>query len=107
FGEGEERRDHVAIEDVAALAWQILHYRSSGALNAATGVATSFSKIADLVARQFGPGVQVECVPRPGPRPHLLHRHFDIALCHRAFPTFRFIPLSEGLLRAKREAHGG
>ena len=103
FGEGEERRDHIAIKDVAALASLILRHRSHGALNAVTGVATSFADIAREVAQLYG--VSVESQPRPGPRPHLLHRHFDISGCHKAFPRFRFTPLREGL-RSLRDAAG-
>jgi nucleoside-diphosphate-sugar epimerase len=103
FGEGEEKRDHVAVEDVARLAVRMLVHRSAGALNAVTGVATSFSDIAHIVARQFKPPAQVVSVPRPGPRPHLLHRFFDIAQCLKAFPDFHFEPLEQGLARVHRE----
>ena len=104
FGEGEEKRDHVAVEDVARLAVRIVQHRSSGALNAVTGVAASFYDIAGIVAAQFRPSAKVMSVPRPGPRPHLLHRFFDIAECHKAFPDFHFEPLAEGLARVHREA---
>jgi nucleoside-diphosphate-sugar epimerase len=104
FGEGEEKRDHIAVEDVARLAVRILIHRSTGVLNAVTGVATSFRDIADVVARQFRPPAQVNSVPRPGPRPHLLHRFFDITECHKAFPDFHFEPLEQGLARLHREA---
>ena len=103
FGEGEEKRDHVAVEDVARLAVRMLLHRSTGALNAVTGVATSFHDIAHIVARQFEPSAQVESVPRPGPRPHLLHRFFDITQCLKAFPDFHFEPLERGLARVHRE----
>ncbi|HUO43437.1 MAG TPA: NAD(P)-dependent oxidoreductase [Burkholderiales bacterium] len=96
FGEGEERRDHIWVEDVAALAVRMLERRSRGALNAVTGVSTSFHDIAQMVAAQF-PGAVVKSAPRPGPRPHLLHRFFDITQCLKAFPDFRFTPLREGL----------
>jgi nucleoside-diphosphate-sugar epimerase len=102
FGEGEERRDHVFVEDVAALAALMLSHRSQGALNAVTGVATSFHDIAQMIAKQFANG-RVVSQPRPGPRPHLLHRHFDITACHKAFPRFRFTPLADGLARAKED----
>src|SRR6185437_1938259 len=103
FGEGEERRDHVLVEDVAELALLILQRRSRGALNAVTGIATSFHDIAQLVARQF-PGGRVVSVPRPGPRPHLLHRHSDVTHRLKAFPEFHPVPLAEGLERARQEA---
>lgn len=106
FGEGEEKRDHVAVEDVARLAVRILLHRSTGALNAATGVATSFHDIAHIVARQFEPPAQVISVPRPGPRPHLLHRFFDTTECLKAFPDFHFEPLERGLARVHREVFG-
>ncbi|MEZ5785640.1 MAG: NAD-dependent epimerase/dehydratase family protein [Xanthobacteraceae bacterium] len=106
FGEGEEQRDHVAVEDVARLAVRILLHRSSGTLNAVTGVSTSFHDIAEIVARQFSPAAKVESVPRPGPRPHLLHRFFDISDCYKAFPDFHFEPLADGLARVHRETAG-
>ncbi len=103
FGEGEERRDHVAVEDVARLAARIIMRGSVGSLNAVTGVSTSFHDVARTVAAQFAPGAVVQSVPRPGPRPHLLHRFFDIAECHRAFPDFRFERLNVGLARVHAE----
>ena len=99
FGEGEERRDHVLVEDVAKLAVLILRRRSAGALNAVTGESVSFHDVARLVAAQHRPAVDVVSVPRPGPRPHLLHRHFDITACLKAFPDFHFTPLAEGIAR--------
>jgi len=104
FGEGEEQRDHVAVEDVARLAVRILSHRSAGALNAVTGVATSFGDIARLVAANFEPKAEVRPLPRTQPRPHLLHRFFDITECHKAFPDFHFEPLAAGLARVHREA---
>lgn len=107
FGEGEEKRDHVAVEDVARLARLILMHRSTGALNAVTGVSTSFNDIAHIVARQFKPEAKITPVPRPGPRPHLLHRFFDITDCRQSFPDFHFEPLADGLARVHREEFPG
>lgn len=104
FGEGEEKRDHVAVDDVARLAVLILLYRSSGALNAVTGVTTTFNDIAHIVAAQFSPPSQVISAPRPGPRPHLLHRFFDTTDMHKAFPDFHCEPLAQGLARAHKDS---
>lgn len=105
FGEGEEKRDHVSVDDVARLAVRILRHRSRGALNAVTGVATRFSDIAEIVAAQFTPRAEVKSVPRPGPRAHLLHRFFDVTAVHKSFPDFHFEPLAEGLACAHRESN--
>ena len=107
FGEGEERRDHVLVEDVARLALLMLQHRSVGALNAVTGRSASFHDVAHLVAAQFSPPAQVLSVPRPGPRPHLTHRHFDIADCLKAFPGFRYTDLADGIARVHRDMMGG
>lgn len=107
FGEGEERRDHVAVEDVARLAVRILQHKSTGALNAVTGVATSFADIARMVADNFTPKATVQPQPRTVPRPHLLHRFFDITECHKAFPDFHFERLADGVARVHREVAAG
>jgi UDP-glucose 4-epimerase len=106
FGEGEEKRDHIAVEDVTRLTRLILFHRSTGALNAVTGVSTSFHDIAHIVAAQFTPHAEVKSVPRPGPRAHLLHRFFDITDCYRAFPDFHFERLADGIARSTRAALG-
>lgn len=103
FGEGEEKRDHVAVEDVARLAVRILLHGSSGVLNAVTGTSTSFHDIARIVAAQFTPHARIELVPRPGPRPHLLHRFFDITDMYKSFPDFHYEALEAGLKRVHRE----
>jgi UDP-glucose 4-epimerase len=104
FGKGEERRDHVLIDDVAELAARVIYRRSVGVLNAATGTVTSFREIAEAVVRLSGRAVPICETPRTGPMPHGGYRAFDIALCRSAFPDFAFVPLAEGLARAQREA---
>lgn len=100
FGGGEEKRDHVVIDDVAALAVLALMHRSSGVLNIATGTATSFRDVADHVRAIVGPSVEVAPSPRANP---ITHRHFDISALLAAFPSFRFTPLREGLERMVTE----
>lgn len=48
FGEGEERRDHVWVQDVAELVSRVLLHCSNGILNIATGTLMSFKEIAEL-----------------------------------------------------------
>jgi len=103
FGEGEERRDHVAIDDVAELVARLLYRRSTGVLNVATGEVHSFRAIADQVVAFSGGRVAVRGSPRSGPMPHNGYRPFDIAACRKGFPDFSYTPLAEGLARAQRE----
>jgi len=99
FGEGEERRDHVLIEDVAELIWRVLAHRSRGILNVATGEVWSFREIAERIAAMAAPAVAVRGSPRTGPVPHGGYRAFDAATCRAAFPDFGYVDLDEGLRR--------
>jgi UDP-glucose 4-epimerase len=103
FGEGEERRDHVLVDDVAEIAARVIYRRSSGALNVATAVTASFRDIAAQVVKASGRSVAINHAPRSGPLPHNGYRPFDNAVCRAAFPDFAFVPLKEGLARAQRE----
>lgn len=107
FGEGEERRDHVLIDDVAELAARVLHYRSTGILNVATGAVASFREIAEMVVHLSGKPVAIRSTPRLGPMPHNGYRPFDVAACKAAFPDFVYTPLASGLAKAWREEPKG
>jgi nucleoside-diphosphate-sugar epimerase len=100
FGEGEERRDHVLIDDVAELALQILLWRSRGELNAASGEVHSFRAVAEKVVKLSGREVPIKGSPRSGPMPHNGYRPFDISACRTAFPQFRPTPIDRGLALA-------
>lgn len=100
FGEGEESRDHVYIEDVARLAALTVMRRSRGVLNVATGVSTSFRDIAEMVVALAKNPAPIRSTPRQNP---ITHRHFDITECLKAFPQFRYTPLRDGLALAARE----
>jgi nucleoside-diphosphate-sugar epimerase len=100
FGEGEERRDHVFIDDVAEIAARVIFRRSVGALNIATGTVTSFHDIATMVAALAHSPLPLSSAPRSGPMPHNGYRPFDIAVCRAAFPDFNYVALGEGLARA-------
>ncbi len=94
FGSGEEKRDHVCVDDVSRLLGLVLAHRSEGVLNIATGESHAFSKVARLVVELSGRGVAIELTPRASP---IAHRHFDIAGVIEAFPLFRFTPIRDGL----------
>jgi nucleoside-diphosphate-sugar epimerase len=94
FGEGEERRDHVYIGDVAELVARVLYRRSTGVLNIATGTVHSFRQLAEKIS---GGNVAIKTSPRSGPMPHNGYRPFDPSGVRQAFPDFRFTTLDEGL----------
>lgn len=97
FGEGEERRDHVLIDDVAELVRRVLAHRSRGTLNVATGEVMSFREIAERIAAMAAVPVPVRGSLRSGPMPHDGFRPFDAAGCRAAFPDFHYVGLADGL----------
>ena len=97
FGEGEERRDHVWIKDVADLTWRVLDHQSTGILNIATGTVVSFRDIAEQVEQITPNSLQIKNSPRSGPMPHDGYRAFDPAVTHHAFNDFTYTNLKDGL----------
>jgi len=99
FGEGEERRDHVSVEDVAEIVRLIARHRSAGVANAVSGEVASFRELAEFVAAEFTPRVAVRGSPRTGPMPHGGYRPFDNRAVLDAFPGFRFQHWREGIAK--------
>jgi nucleoside-diphosphate-sugar epimerase len=97
FGQGEERRDHVDVEDIAELMRLILLHRSHGIANAVSGEVVSFATLAEFVAASFSPRVAVQGSPRTGPMPHNGYRPLSNRAVLEAFPGFRFKSWREGL----------
>jgi nucleoside-diphosphate-sugar epimerase len=103
FGEGEERRDHVAVEDVADLAVRIVLRRSKGSLHAATGEVWSFRAIAEMAVKMSQRPITISGTHRQEPMPHGGYRPFDVSAIRTAFPDFRYTSLPEGLARMWRD----
>ena len=97
FGDGEEQRDHVAVEDIAELVLRIALHRSTGIVNAVTGEVVSFRTLAEFIAAQFAPPVPIKGSPRVGPMPHNGLRPFAPSAALAAFPGFTFTPWREGV----------
>ena len=106
FGEGEERRDHILIDDVAEIVLRVLLHRSAGALNVATGSVFSFREIAEMVAGHFDNPPRIVGRPRSGPMPHDGYRPFDIKACRAAFPDFSYTPLADGIAVTHNRSQG-
>jgi nucleoside-diphosphate-sugar epimerase len=106
FGEGEERRDHVDVDDIAEIVALVLDHRSAGVLNVATGSVASFRALAEKAVALAAMPVAIKSSPRTGPMPHNGYRPFDPAATFQAFPGFRYTALDAGLTRAQRQEFG-
>jgi UDP-glucose 4-epimerase len=101
FGNGEERRDHVYIDDVGEIIARVVQRRSTGVLNVATGTVHSFRDVADAIlaaaARIADRPPIIQTTPRVGPMPHGGYRAFDATATYAAFPGFEYTPLARGI----------
>lgn len=100
FGGGEELRDHLLVDDFSRFIAACLRQQQTGLLNVAPGAAVSFHEVAERIAGLNSRPACVKPTPRQMP---ITHRHFDVTERIRAFPTFTFTPLDEGLARTWRE----
>jgi len=97
FGNGEERRDHVWVEDVAKIVTRVLLFQSIGCLNIATGKVHSFREIAELVCQLFSDQVAVTARARIGQMPHNGCRPFNTVATANTFTDFDFVTIDNGL----------
>ena len=102
FGNGEELRDHVDVEDIAELVLQIVLNKSKGVINAVSGDLVSFRELAEFMAASFDTNVSVRSSVRSTPMPHNGYRAFDNSAVSKSFPDFKFKPYKEGLMRVNQ-----
>ncbi len=100
FGEGEERRDHIAVEEVVEVLMRTLNHAATGLLNVVTGRSVSFAEVAQLVQAEAGPGVAIDSAPRQVP---VSHRAFGNAALQAAFPDRAAIGLADGVAALVRD----
>jgi ADP-L-glycero-D-manno-heptose 6-epimerase len=99
YGDGEQRRDFVYVDDVVATnLWFADHPSASGVFNVGTGSAQTFKEVAQAVVRFFGRGT-IEYVPFPD---HLRGRYqsftqADLGRLRAAGCDVRFRPVEEGV----------
>jgi len=94
FGDGEEERDHIYVEDVARLMVALVRASATGLFNLATGESRSFADIVATIRGLVPYEFTVASAPRKGP---LTHRRFDTARLRRAVPGFQYTPFKDGL----------
>lgn len=104
FGDGDDVRDHVHVDDVVRVTWLAVERASSGILNLSGGQPVSFAHVAAEVVRLAGRPVTVVPVKRAG---KATRRTFGTQATAAAFPSYSPVPLSSGLAQMISELRGG
>jgi UDP-glucose 4-epimerase len=97
FGEGEELRDHVYVDDIAQLVYLVACHKSIGIANAVSGQVVSFRQLAEFISGQNKSSGVVKATIRFGKMPHNGYREFKSSIASELFPRFEFRGWKEGL----------
>lgn len=103
FGQGEEARDHVYIDDVAQIILECLLRGSTGVINAVSGTALTFHEVARKIVAAIGRPVAIETTAR---RVSIVHKRFDPAALFQAFPGFVTTSLDAGIRKSLAHLSG-
>ena len=76
FGRGEEKRDHIHIDDVGKIIYEVILKKKLGVLNLVTGKVVSFFDIANKIL-EINKNININFVKRKGKMPHNGYRAFD------------------------------
>src|SRR5207253_998454 len=98
FGDGEEERDHIFVDDVGRLAAALLRARATGVLNVVTGEARSFAEVAKAVRDLVPYDVTINNAPTTGP---ITHRRYDTSRLREGVPPARLPPRGAGHRRGR------
>jgi nucleoside-diphosphate-sugar epimerase len=90
FGEGEEMRPHVHVQDVVQVMLELIQLEAKGVFHVIPSPSISFRRIAEIVSQAVG-GCPIEVVPRSGVP---THKHFDSKRLRESLPSFQFLDLS-------------
>ena len=85
FGKGEERRDHIHVNDVGEIIYFLIKKRYVGTINLVTGKIISFFKIAKIIKDIYG--IKIKYIKRNGPMPHNGYRAFNNNLLKKVLPS--------------------
>jgi UDP-glucose 4-epimerase len=96
WGDGEELREMLHVDDLAALVSGLLMHSYCGALNLVAGRSYSFRQALDAVEGALGKRLPVQSRPRS--KQKVDHR-FDNKRLRSLFADFRFTDLAEGVRR--------
>ena len=102
FGKGEEKRDHVYINDLIEILMVCLKKNARGIVNVASGNVYSFYSIASEIINNVNKKIKIIKIKRKGPMPHNGLRPFDVSLLKKNFRTVKLTSFKVGLKKYMR-----
>ena len=87
YGNGEELRDYISIDDVSKITILGLKMQTTGIYNLASGSSYSFLEIADMIQKSSNTPIAKVSLNRKNP---IWHKHFDINKLLKLLPSLQF-----------------
>jgi len=97
FGNGEERRDHIFVDDLTKIIVKCIEMKGLGTLNLASGKVHSFKYLARLIINLSKKKSKLIKIKRTGPMPHNGYRPFNIQLLKDNFKDIKMTPITLGI----------
>jgi UDP-glucose 4-epimerase len=97
FGNGEEIRDHVLVDDVVDLIFKIIVKKRNGIFNAVSANPVSFLDLANLIIKRLKSKSKIVRIKRNGPMPHNGFRCFSRKNIKKKFPGLIPTPYRTGI----------
>ena len=97
FGKGEEKRDHVYVDDVGKIITFLITNNLKGVFNITSGHLLSFKQIALMIKKFINPNTILEFKKRNGPMPHNGYRAFNNKKILEKFKGFKFKKVNQWL----------
>jgi nucleoside-diphosphate-sugar epimerase len=97
FGKGEEKRDHVFVDDLAKVVVRLTALKEKGIFNIASGQVLSFNKISKLIKNKLRSPNKIFFTQRKGKLHHLGLRKFDITKLNKFNKKFKMTKLKDYL----------
>mgnify|MGYP006092063769 CR=1 FL=1 len=103
FGKGEEKRDHIYIDDLINILFKCIKTNKFGIFNLATGTVNSFNKIAKIAVILNDSKSRVFNTKRVGLMPHNGYRPFNVKLIKKNFKNIELNTIENGMKKYLRK----
>jgi UDP-glucose 4-epimerase len=94
FGNGEEYRDYIHIDDLVNIIEKIIYLKSVGLINIASGVSITFNEIANIIINNISDTIEKVKNKRIN---KIKHKHFNITKLIKAFPSISIRSMEIGI----------
>jgi UDP-glucose 4-epimerase len=94
YGDGTQDKDFIHVSDVVEIIMRLIESQATGIVNVGTGVATSFSQLADLIG---GETYTIKMLPIPDPASYQYFTRADTTRLLSIIGPYKFKSIEEGL----------